>query len=54
MKSLVWLRSDLRLNDNPALKDACIQSDEVHAVYIYSINQLEAHNDANVKIDLIK
>tara|TARA_Y100000389_G_scaffold16055_1_gene14137 strand:+ start:649 stop:2064 length:1416 start_codon:yes stop_codon:yes gene_type:complete len=53
MKSLVWFRGDLRIYDNPALKDACIQSDEVHAVYIYSINQLEAHNDANVKIDFL-
>ena len=53
MKSLLWFRGDLRIHDNPALKDACIQSDEVHAVYIYSINQLEAHNDANVKIDFL-
>jgi deoxyribodipyrimidine photolyase len=24
MKSLVWLRADLRLEDNPALKEACL------------------------------
>ena len=30
MKSLVWLRSDLRIDDNPALRHACINYDEVH------------------------
>ena len=36
MKSIVWLRSDLRIEDNPALKSACISSKEVQAVYIFS------------------
>ena len=26
MKSLVWLRNDLRMDDNPALKHACLQN----------------------------
>jgi len=30
MKSLVWFRSDLRIHDNPALREACIHFDEVH------------------------
>ena len=53
MKCLVWLRADLRIKDNPALKAACKSSEEVHAVYIFSKNQLASHNEANVKIDFI-
>ena len=39
MKSLMWFRNDLRIDDNPALKNACIESDEVHAIYIFSSKQ---------------
>ncbi len=53
MKSLVWLRSDLRMDDNPALRHACINSDEVHCIYIYSPEQINIHNEANCKIDFI-
>jgi len=53
MKSLVWFRNDLRMDDNPALRTACSQSKEVHGVYIYSKNQLELHNEANSKIEFI-
>jgi len=53
MKSLVWLRSDLRLNDNPALMAACKNHEEVHVVYIFSKNQLNSHNESNVKVDFI-
>ena len=53
MKSLVWFRSDLRLHDNPALKKASIVSNEIHAVYVYSKEQLRAHNEANVKVDFL-
>ena len=31
MKSLVWFRGDLRLDDNPALRNACENSEEVSA-----------------------
>ena len=53
MKSLVWLRSDLRMDDNPALRNACINSDEVHCIYIYSPEQMNIHNEANCKIEFI-
>ena len=53
MKSLVWFRDDLRVDDNPALRAACSQSKEIHGVYIYSKNQLELHNEANSKIEFI-
>ena len=53
MKSLVWLRSDLRIDDNPALRHACINYDEVHCIYIYSPEQMKIHNEANCKIEFI-
>ena len=53
MKSLVWFRNDLRLDDNPALREAFISSEEIHAVYIYSPEQLRLHNEANCKIDFV-
>ena len=53
MKSLVWLRNDLRMDDNPALRYACINSDEVHCVYIYSSEQIKLHNEANCKVEFI-
>ena len=40
MKSLVWLRNDLRMDDNPALKHACLNSDEVHCLYPVSYTHL--------------
>ena len=53
MKSLVWFRSDLRMDDNPALRNACIESDEVHGIYLYSKKQLKLHNEANCKTEFI-
>jgi deoxyribodipyrimidine photo-lyase len=34
--ALVWLRRDLRLRDNPALRHACDHADKVFLVYIHS------------------
>jgi len=51
MKILVWLRNDLRMDDNPALREACKLSEEVHSIYIYSKNQNKKHNEANCKVD---
>ena len=53
MKSLVWLRNDLRMDDNPALRHACANSDEVHCIYIFSNQQLKIHNEANCKIEFV-
>ena len=53
MKSLVWLRNDLRMDNNPSLKQACIESEEVHCIYIYSPEQIELHNEANSKVEFI-
>ncbi|MDC1242389.1 DNA photolyase family protein [Gammaproteobacteria bacterium] len=54
MEALVWFRSDLRLQDNPALRNAFEQAKNVHAVFIFSNNQLKKHNEANVKKDFLK
>ena len=53
MEGLVWLRSDLRIKDNPALRNAFENSKKVHAIFIFSNKQLKKHNEANVKIDFI-
>ena len=53
MEALVWFRSDLRLEDNPALRNAFENSEKVHAIFIFSKKQLEKHNEANVKIDFL-
>ena len=54
MEALVWFRGDLRLHDNPALRNAFEQSKNVHAIFIFSNNQLNKHNESNVKIDFLK
>ena len=53
MESLVWFRSDLRIEDNPALRYAFENSKKIHAIFIFSNKQLKKHNEANVKIDFI-
>ena len=53
MKSLVWLRNDLRMDDNPSLQKACASSNEVHCIYIYSLEQIKIHNGANCKVEFI-
>ena len=53
MKALVWFRSDLRVQDNPALRHAFKEADSVEAVYFYSAEQLKNHNEADVKIDFL-
>jgi Deoxyribodipyrimidine photolyase len=53
MNSLVWLRTDLRTDDNPALKNACKNSKSVKAIYIFSEDQIKKHNESNCKIDFL-
>ena len=53
MKALVWLRSDLRVEDNPALRQAFKEADSIEAIFLYSNKQLKNHNEANVKIDFL-
>ena len=53
MKSIMWFRNDLRIDNNPALKAACENSTEVSAVFLYSQKQLEKHNESNIKLDFL-
>ena len=53
MNSLVWLRTDLRIDDNPALKNACIKSKSVEVIYVFCETQTKNHNEANCKIDFL-
>jgi deoxyribodipyrimidine photo-lyase len=53
MKALVWFRSDLRTHDNPALRQAFKEAESIEAIFLYSENQLNNHNEANVKVDFL-
>lgn len=50
MRSLVWLRTDLRLADNPALYHACRASSRgVVAVFVFCHRQWQSHDMAPIK-----
>lgn len=54
MRTLVWLRADLRIADNPALARACEESGgEVVAVFLISPEQWKRHDWAAVKVEFI-
>ncbi len=53
MKGIVWFRSDLRIDDNPALNAALNNCDEVLAIYIFSQSQWEIHNESNIKQEFL-
>ena len=53
MSALVWFRNDIRIEDNPALRNAFEDSHQVHCIFIFSNEQLKKHNEANVKIDFL-
>ncbi|MCA9306334.1 MAG: deoxyribodipyrimidine photo-lyase [Phycisphaerales bacterium] len=51
MKSLVWFRSDLRTDDNPALREACSVSDDgVIAVFVVCPEQWKRHDWADIRV----
>lgn len=55
MRSLVWFRNDLRLDDNPALAEACRRSDRgVVAVFVVAWKQWKQHDWAPVKVEFIR
>ena len=53
MKGLVWLKSDIRMDDNPGLRKACEECDAVLAIYLWSPEQLNMHNEANIKVEFL-
>lgn len=54
MKTLVWLRNDLRLHDNPALFRACEAAAGVVVVYILCAEFIQKHTLAPVRLDFIR
>lgn len=50
MKHAVWLRNDLRLDDNPALYQACRHNCPVVAIYTITPEQWQIHGEARAKI----
>ncbi len=53
MHSLVWFRNDFRVTDNPALYQACSDSDRVSAVYIDCPHQWKIHGQSAVQREFI-
>ena len=53
VKGLMWFRSDLRIDDNPALLEAANSCDELISVYIFSQKQWNLHHESNVKQDFL-
>ena len=53
MKGLIWFRSDLRIDDNPALMHASRACDELIGIYIFSKSQWSLHNESNVKLEFL-
>jgi len=53
MNGLVWLRNDIRMDDNPGLRKACKECDSVLAIYLWSPEQLNMHNEANIKVEFL-
>ena len=53
MKGLVWFRSDIRIDDNPALSLADSECDSIICIYLHAKKEWLNHNNANVKLDFI-
>ncbi len=51
----MWFRNDLRIDDNPALTEACKRSDRgVIAAFVYTPDQWRLHDWAPIKVDFIR
>ena len=53
MKGIIWFRTDLRIDDNPALLSALNQCEEVLGIYIFSQTQWDLHNESNIKHEFL-
>ena len=53
VRGAVWFRSDLRIDDNPALINALNECEEVIGVYIFSASQWNLHNESNIKHEFL-
>lgn len=50
---LVWFRKDLRVSDNPALYQSCLNG-PTRAIYFITPSQWQAHDVAPIQLDLIE
>ena len=53
VRGAIWFRTDLRLDDNPALIDAINLCEEVIGIYFFSETQWKLHNESNVKHEFL-
>jgi len=53
MRGIVWFRSDLRTDDNPALLNAINECEEIIAIYIFSELQWKLHDESNIKHEFL-
>ena len=53
MRGMVWFRTDIRVDDNPALTSAMNQCEEIVGIYIFSQTQWEIHNESNIKHEFL-
>ena len=53
VRGLIWFRTDLRIDDNPALLEAANSCDELIGIYIFSQKQWNLHHESNVKQDFL-
>ena len=53
MKGIIWFRTDLRVDDNPALLSALSKCEEVVGIYIFSQRQWDLHNESNIKHEFL-
>ena len=53
VRGAIWFRSDLRIDDNPALIKALHECEEVIGVYVFSDSQWNLHNESNIKHEFL-
>mgnify|MGYP005698760011 FL=1 len=49
----VWFRTDLRLDDNPALNSAMEKCGQIVGIYLFSEAQWNLHNESNIKQEFL-
>ena len=53
VKGAVWFRTDLRLDDNPALNSAMEKCGQITGIYLFSEAQWNLHNESNIKHEFL-
>ena len=53
VRGAVWFRTDLRLDDNPALNSAMEKCSQIVGIYLFSEAQWNLHNESNIKHEFL-